>query len=218
MRNNLSRAWHACHLTVGRARHRGRRLHRGWLWCLLMTWLAIAGSVTASEKNVNTRSFWSALNKSGTFVLMRHAVAPGTGDPDIFSRHDCSTQRNLSQQGREQAARIGAALRQHVKRPMVVFSSAWCRCVDTAQLLDVGRVDMLSPLNSFFRQFEREAQQTRELTQWLQRRNDTGLTVLVTHQVNITALTGVYPASGEMVAVRLSDEGGVQVLGTLAID
>ena len=172
----------------------------------------------ATDQSVESASqFWVALNGSGTFILMRHALAPGTGDPDQFSEHDCSTQRNLSQEGRAQAARIGEQLREHSIRAIEVFSSVWCRCMDTAELLGAGPVNELPPLNSFFRQWEREQIQTDQLIEWMAQRESDAATVLVTHQVNITAVAGVYPASGEMVAVRLNDDRTITLLGQLAI-
>ena len=172
----------------------------------------------ATDQSVESASqFWAAVNNSGTFILMRHALAPGTGDPDQFSEHDCSTQRNLSQEGRAQAARIGEQLREHSTRAIEVFSSVWCRCMDTAELLGAGPVNELPPLNSFFRQWEREQIQTDQLIEWMAQRESDAATVLVTHQVNITAVAGVYPASGEMVAVRLNDDRTITLLGQLAI-
>lgn len=184
---------------------------------LLFQWLL--SSVSLADQLSDERAFWAAANAPGSVVLMRHALAPGTGDPDRFSEADCDTQRNLSQRGREQAARIGDALRKHAVRSMAVYSSAWCRCLDTATLLDVGAVEKLPPLNSFFRQWEREQAQTTALIDWLAQRESADLPVLVTHQVNITALSGVYPASGEMVVVRMArDNASVEVLGRLVID
>ena len=172
----------------------------------------------ATDQSVESASqFWVAVNNSGTFILMRHALAPGTGDPDQFSEHDCSTQRNLSQEGRAQAARIGEQLREHSTRAIEVFSSVWCRCMDTAELLGAGPVNELPPLNSFFRQWEREQIQTDQLIEWMAQRESDAATVLVTHQVNITAVAGVYPTSGEMVAVRLNDDRTITLLGQLAI-
>ncbi len=172
----------------------------------------------ATDQSVESASqFWAAVNNSGTFILMRHALAPGTGDPDQFSEHDCSTQRNLSQEGRAQAARIGEQLREHSTRAIEVFSSVWCRCMDTAELLGAGPVNELPPLNSFFRQWEREQIQTDQLIEWMAQRESDAATVLVTHQVNITAVAGVYPTSGEMVAVRLNDDRTITLLGQLAI-
>lgn len=186
------------------------------LFALLL--VQVIGPIRADEQRNATEQFRVALNTPGAFVLMRHALAPGTGDPDQFSEQDCSTQRNLSQGGRDQAVRIGAKLREYSAGPFAVYSSAWCRCMDTAKLLDLGPVEKLPPLNSFFRQWEREQLQTDQLNNWMAEREPDGIPVLVTHQVNITALTDVYPTSGEMVVVTLDNDHSVRVLGRLAID
>ncbi|NBN79965.1 histidine phosphatase family protein [Microvirga tunisiensis] len=148
---------------------------------------------------------WVPQLKDGTVVgLLRHALAPGTGDPAGFRLGDCSTQRNLSAEGRAQAQAIGAALRGLGLDGARVYSSQWCRCLDTARLLALGPVEELPALNSFFADRDREGEQTRALEDWLAGQTAAGPLILVTHQVNITALTGIVPASGELVlATRL---------------
>jgi phosphohistidine phosphatase SixA len=163
-------------------------------------------------------ALWNGL-RSGTHVaMMRHATAPGTGDPAIFKLGDCSTQRNLSEEGRAQAKRIGARFRANGIATARVFSSQWCRCLETARLLGLGPVEELPLLNSFFADSEQRDPQTRALKEWLAGQNVPEPLVLVTHQVNITALTGVYPASGEMVVIGRSDSGEIAVAGTIAAE
>jgi hypothetical protein len=87
--------------------------------------------------------------------------------------------------------------------------------LETARLLKLGTVAELAPLNSFFRHFERQASQTKALQQWLGEQELDRPYVLVTHQVNITALTGVYPDSGELVVVHRTGTGELQVIGTI---
>jgi phosphohistidine phosphatase SixA len=163
----------------------------------------------------NTSAIWEALAAGGYVALLRHALAPGTGDPPEFRLRDCSTQRNLSNEGRDQASRIGDRFRENGIHGARVFSSQWCRCLETARLLKLGKVAELAPLNSFFRQFERRALQTEALRQWLGEQELDRPIVLVTHQVNITALTGIYPDSGELVVIRQSGAGDIQVIGTI---
>jgi phosphohistidine phosphatase SixA len=152
-------------------------------------------------------------------AIMRHATAPGTGDPAGFRLDDCRTQRNLSEEGREQAARIGARFRANGIETARVFSSQWCRCLDTARLLGLGPVEELPLLNSFFAESEQRDSQTRSLKKWLadQDFGDRPL-VLVTHQVNVTALTGVYPNSGEIVVIARPQNGDIVVAGTIATE
>ena len=143
---------------------------------------------------------WSALQTGGSVALIRHALAPGTGDPPGFVLDDCASQRNLSEAGREQAARIGAAFRANGVAVDRVLSSGWCRCVDTA-MLAFDAVEVWSPLHSFFRDAVTERAQTDETRARVTTWTGPGTLVMVTHQVNITALTGIFPASGEVIVL-----------------
>ena len=164
------------------------------------------------------QGLWQALKSGGHFALVRHALAPGTGDPSDFVLGDCATQRNLSQEGRAQAERIGVRFRANGIAAAKVYSSQWCRCLQTADLLGLGPVEELPILNSFFRRSESRAPQTRALKTWIEAADLGEPTVLVTHQVNITALTGVFPASGELVIVRSGSGGALSVVGTIETD
>jgi phosphohistidine phosphatase SixA len=160
---------------------------------------------------------WTQLAAGGQAVLMRHAMAPGVGDPATFQLGDCSTQRNLSAAGRQQARRIGAAFRQHGVTVEKIYTSQWCRCQETAELLGLGDVEPLPLLNSFFQERQRGQEQTEALAQFLTTTRLSGVMILVTHQVNITALTGIYPASGEAVIVAGADAQPLRTLGKLAV-
>lgn len=155
---------------------------------------------------------WNALKNGTAFVIMRHALAPGTGDPENFNVDECSTQRNLSDQGRQQARGTGELFRTNGIANAEVFTSAWCRCRETAGLLGLGTVRPLEPLNSFFRQRDRRDAQTNALKDWLQTQTRDKPLVLVTHQVNITALTGVFPTSGELIFVEIGAGNSVRVI------
>ncbi len=169
----------------------------------------------ASAQDTNDEALWAALQEPGTFGLMRHALAPGFGDPASFDVERCDTQRNLSDEGRQQASAVGSSFRQNHIVSAKIYSSQWCRCRETAELLGLGAVTELPLLNSFFADRAQRVPQTQALRQWLMEQPlDTPL-VLVTHQVNITALTDVSPASGEMVIMRRSPDGTLQVLGSL---
>jgi phosphohistidine phosphatase SixA len=157
---------------------------------------------------------WRALKSANHFVILRHAIAPGMGDPPGFNLDDCRTQRNLSDEGRRQAELIGQRFRSQGYPKARVYSSQWCRCLETATLLNLGRVEELPVLNSFFADFDREQTQTRQLKEWLDKQDLSDLVVLVSHQVNITALTGIYPRSGELVVVEKTGDGLV-VKGTV---
>lgn len=160
---------------------------------------------------VQAQSDWSAL-QGGAVVLFRHAIAPGTGDPANFRLNDCATQRNLDAAGRAQARRIGEQFRARNINVARVLTSQWCRTRETAQLAFPGLLQDEPAFNSFFSDRSTEAEQTRAARQILARWRGPGVLVIVTHQVNITALTGVVPESGEGVVVRVG-EGGLEVLG-----
>jgi phosphohistidine phosphatase SixA len=151
-------------------------------------------------------------------VLLRHAIAPGTGDPPTFKLGDCSSQRNLSDAGRQQARRIGAAFRRHGVKVDKVYASQWCRCKDTVKLLKLGPGEPLLLLNSFFENRSAGKGQTAALKDFLTTQSFAGVVVLVTHQVNITALTGIYPNSGEAVVVEAPDSDGIRVFGRLSVE
>ena len=152
-----------------------------------------------------------ALSAPGGVGLMRHARAPGVGDPPGMRLDECATQRNLSAEGRDQARRIGAALRAAGLHAAEVRSSAWCRARETAELLGLGPVRPLPALDSFFDDRGREGRHTAELRAYLDAGRDGPPRVLVTHQVNITALTGVSPAEGEIVVLRPGPDGHAAV-------
>jgi len=156
----------------------------------------VAGSARAET------AIWDVLKSPDHFAIMRHALAPGMGDPADFKLHNCETQRNLSAAGRQQAINIGKEFRRNGIRHARVLSSQWCRCLETADLLELGKPEELSVLNSFFQEHEKADAQTQALRNWLQRQDLSETLILVTHQVNITGLTNVFPASGEIIVVK----------------
>lgn len=175
--------------------------------------LPAAASATNAED-----AAWAALKRPGTHALMRHATAPGTGDPAGFALGDCATQRNLDAAGRDEARRIGTALADAGLRFDAVFSSAWCRAEETARLLDLGPVRPAPALNSFFADRGAAATHTADTVTLLAGLPADGKALLVTHQVNITALTGIFPRSGEIVVVSLDGSGTVVVEGRIRAD
>lgn len=166
-------------------------------------WLALAAAGAASLARAQPADpFWRLLREGGCVVLMRHAqTEPGLGDPPGFTLGQCRTQRNLSADGREQSRRVGEAFRREDIGIASVRSSAWCRCVDTAQLA-FGRHALWPALNSFFQGQGDGDAQTREVLDTVAALRAPVNWVLVTHQVNISALTGEYPAMGELFATR----------------
>ncbi len=173
---------------------------------------AAPASHAAGEDN------WAALKRGNHVVFIRHAVTdPGVGDPDGFVVGDCSTQRNLSAQGKADAKAIGDAFRSRSIQVSEVFTSRWCRCVDTA-MLAFGKATPATMVDSMFNDRERSDEaKVRELTAYAAKfgkRANPGNLVLVTHAVNVQALTGVSPAMGEIV-VTTFDGGKFKPIGRI---
>lgn len=161
------------------------------------------------------KGFWTLLREGGCVLLMRHAqTTPGAGDPPNFTLGDCSTQRLLSEAGREQARKMDAAFVRERVKINEVRSSAWCRCVDTA-MLAFKKNTVWPPLNAFFSPDDRD-EQTRDVLDavqgWAAPRN----LVLVTHHINIAALTGQTPAMGEILLTRPGKDGSGTQLRVVA--
>ncbi len=149
-----------------------------------------------------------ALRGGGCVLMLRHArTVPGVGDPPGFRLGACGTQRNLSDAGRDDARAIGRSLASAGLRPQAVRSSAWCRCIDTAQLAFGASVPW-PPLDSTFDSPSLSPAATQALRDALAGTPVGRFEVWVTHQVNITALTGEVPAMGEGLVVG----PGAQVL------
>lgn len=177
---------------------------------LVMTLWPMAG--VAAEPN----ALWAALARGGHVALMRHALAPGTGDPADFRIGDCSTQRNLDDVGRTQARRTGDAFRRNRVAVARVLSSRWCRSRETAELLGIGRVETLAALDSLHGRREHEEAQVKAMRHFLDGLPDDGPSVvLVSHQATISALTGVYPESGGIVVLKLRKPGAFDVAGSI---
>ena len=138
-------------------------------------------------------------NISANVIFLRHALAPGVGDPENFMKEDCSTQRNLNDKGRLQARLIGNYLRSTNLKFSQILTSEWCRCIDTAKELNLGKWETFSGLNSFFEGHEKKDKVMDKLRKKLDSLGHSDLVLLVTHQVVILAQTGIAPKSGEMV-------------------
>jgi phosphohistidine phosphatase SixA len=154
-------------------------------------------------------------NPKGYVLLMRHALAPGVGDPANFSVNDCSTQRNLSEEGRQDARDIGQWLKRREVKIMRVESSRWCRAKETAKLLNIGKVRLNKNLDSLFQESNLlDHPQTINIKKRIfDHRNTSGLLVFVGHFVNFQAAVGVSLESGEGVLVRATPQGEFKVLG-----
>lgn len=172
------------------------------IWCGSVSGLHLPAATAASAQSDDTSTqAWSAL-RNNAIVLLRHADAPGIGDPPNFRLDDCATQRNLGDTGRTQARRIGATFRRQRVTPGKVMASQWCRTRETAERAFPGQVTAEPVFNSFFQDRARADAQTAAARALLLQWSGPGALVVVTHQVNITALTGIVPASGDGVVLR----------------
>ncbi|MDJ0829649.1 MAG: histidine phosphatase family protein [Desulfobacterales bacterium] len=152
----------------------------------------------------------------GHILMIRHALAPGSGDPPNFKIGDCSTQRNLDDSGRIQARSIGMWLRTNGIKSARIYSSQWCRCLETANLIDLGPVHELAALNSFYEKTEDREPNLSALNQFISQQPVEGkLIVLVTHFVTIAAIAGTSVSSGEGVLLELQKNMPYMVVGRL---
>lgn len=183
------------------------------LMSLMMRWIALCFVLTSfGMASVHASELSDALKKSDHVLLMRHALAPGTGDPAGYTLKDCKTQRNLDSKGREQAQRTGQWLKAQGVGQALVFSSAWCRCKETAEKLGLGLPVHEASLNSFFDDMRQASQSNQRLQKFianqLKIKQDQAL-ILVTHHVNIAEFMGQNVGSGDMVLAKVDAHGKV---------
>ena len=172
-------------------------------------WVLVCGlTATGTGPGAGEDGFVRLMNTGEYVLLVRHADAPGTGDPPGFRLGDCATQRNLSDEGRAQARSMGAWLRSNGIDRARLYSSEWCRCRETAELMGLGPVEVLPALNSFYQRVEDREPNLAALKEFLgaQSPQERRL-ILVTHQVTISALTGEFVGSGQGVLAKLNASG-----------
>ena len=187
----------------------------GWLFICLsgLSTLAMAGAVSDQAE------IFERMKTGGHILMLRHALAPGTGDPANFKIGDCSTQRNLDDRGREQASAIGKLLRSEGIASARVYSSQWCRCYETAELLAVGSVAELPALNSFYERTQDREPNLKALRKFIaEQPHDGALVILVTHFVTISAIAGEGVSSGEGVLIKLNEDKPYEIVSRFNID
>jgi phosphohistidine phosphatase SixA len=181
---------------------------------LFLVALALAPFARADD------ALWAKLREGGHVLLIRHAATdPGVGDPPGFKLDDCTTQRNLNAEGREQARRLGERLRKERVPVAKVFTSPWCRCRDTANLA-FGAGEDWEALSNIFDQRDHEAdrsERVRKRVGTYADRKPGGNVVMMTHGVNIAALTKVSPGFAGIVVLRPDGCCGFKVAGTLDV-
>ena len=152
-------------------------------------------------QNLLAKDLWTDAKKGDKIILIRHALAPGGGDPPEFKINDCKTQRNLNKVGIEQSKAIGKLFKKNKISVDKVLSSQWCRCKDTAKYAFKNYFEF-SALNSTFQSSfaKNEPKQLKQLRTFINNWDgDGGNLVLITHYSIITAITDAVPSSGEIV-------------------
>ena len=138
-------------------------------------------------------------NTDANVIFLRHTLAPGYGDPTNFNIDDCKTQRNLNDLGRKQAKNLGIFFKLNNINFTEILTSEWCRCIQTAENLNSGKWKTFSGLNSFFESYSDKNKVLKKLRSKLKKINEKDLILMITHQVVISEITGIYTQSGGIV-------------------
>jgi len=179
--------------------------------------LVVATLAPAAARAQEADAVWQALREPGAVVVLRHSFAPGGFDPPHARLDDCSTQRNLDEGGRAQAARLGEAFRRRGIAVGTVLSSPRCRCLDTGRLA-FGAVQAWEPLQGALNASERRQRQLAEIRQRIAGHREGPPLVLVTHGSVVSDLTGLSVRMGELVVLRRAADGRHLSAGRLYID
>ena len=178
---------------------------------LIIIFICINPSVKADSK----QNLINELQKGGKLIFIRHAYAPGGGDPDNFDINDCTTQRNLSDSGRVQSQKIGNFFKKNKISIEKVYSSEWCRCKETASIA-FKQFETRNFLNSFFSSkfAKNKKKQIIDFDNFISSSNGNKNLVFVTHYVVISEILNYTPSSGEII---ISDKG-LKVIDTLEFE
>jgi broad specificity phosphatase PhoE len=182
-----------------------------------MRWLLLALALTLAAARAHADdALWDALRQGGHVLYIRHSLTtPGFGDPPGFELADCTTQRNLSDDGRAQAQRMGESLRSRKVPIGEVLSSPWCRCVETAKLA-FGRAETWKALSNLHARQQNADRQMSELRPRIARHQGKDNFVLVAHGSVAVALIGERPAMGEILVLK-PEPPGLRVVGRLSL-
>jgi phosphohistidine phosphatase SixA len=183
-------------------------------WRALLAALGLA-LLSGPAAAADSEQVWALLKGGGQVILIRHAITtPGVGDPPGFRLDDCTTQRNLTEEGRRDARHLGEVFRARSIPVDRVLSSPWCRCLETARLA-FGAAEPWTPLSNLYGRSEARAEQVRQMQPVLGERRAGGNLVLVSHGSTISAITGISPATAEMVIVTPRGGESFTVAGRL---
>jgi len=184
----------------------------GFQW--LGRWMLLLGVLMSPQTTANEIDLATRLQQGGHVLMLRHAHAPGFGDPAQFKLDDCATQRNLDAAGRAQATAIGDWLRRQGVQDARIYASQWCRSLETARLIDLGPVTPLPALNSFFGREQERLSSLVALNAFFARQPVDGpLIILVTHFVNVQSVAGSGVGAGEGVLLQLQPDKSPHVVG-----
>ena len=192
-----------------------REVMRGYVAVVFVVAVAVASVAVAPVHAAD--AVWQALQTPGAVVVLRHSYAPGGFDPPDARLDDCSTQRNLDDNGRAQARHVGEAFRQHGISVGTVLSSPRCRCLDTARLA-FGRAEPWLPLQGALSDSELRKRLVAEIQALIAGHRDGAPLVLVTHGSVVSDLTGVNIRMGEFVVLQRASDGKHAVVGRLYVD
>jgi phosphohistidine phosphatase SixA len=180
----------------------------------LSLFISILSLLLTYSAHADEQALIKQMRDGGTVLMIRHALAPGIGDPEDFQLDDCSTQRNLDDEGRDQARDIGKWLHTNKITNVKIYSSQWCRCLETAELMNIGKVTPLPALNSFFESPADREPNLAAVRKFIKENSKPGeLMIMVTHQVTIAGITDKWTDSGEGKLVRANPNGAIELLG-----
>ncbi|MGA9262463.1 MAG: histidine phosphatase family protein [Desulfobacterales bacterium] len=187
-----------------------------YLWAAVILSLTFLSAMPAAASAADQFAVIDRLSAGGHILMIRHAIAPGNGDPPNFKIGDCATQRNLDDTGRNQARSIGVWLRNNGVTSARVYSSQWCRCIETARLLNLGPVQELAALNSFYERAQDREPKLKALNDFISQQPVKGeLIILVTHFVTIADIAGTGVSSGDGALLALHADAPYTVVGRL---
>jgi len=187
-----------------------------YVWASVILSLTLLSAMPAVAAADDQAEVIERLKAGGHILMIRHALAPGNSDPLNFKIGDCATQRNLDDTGRDQARSIGLWLRNNGVTSARVYSSQWCRCLETARLLNLGPVQELSALNSFYERTQDREPNLRALNDFISKQPVRGeLIIMVTHFVTIADIAGTGVSSGGGALLALHENVPYTVVGRL---
>ena len=180
---------------------------------ILIIFIIFLSSLFTCFYSYATKNLVKYIEQNKTNVIfLRHTLAPGYGDPKNFKLSGCNTQRNLNEVGRKQASLLGKYFLKNKIKFNEILTSEWCRCIETAERLNLGKWKTFSGLNSFFQGFSKKNEVLQKLRNKLNTIDKKSLTLMITHQVVIAEITGIYTSSGGFVLYNTYNKTTKEIL------